>query len=142
METYDGATASTRYFVRVTISRSGYASGGNVVKEADIIVQNVGTPPETAESLVKLEVGIEDCLHIEFEYDRGAYHLTDTVTGRVNFLLVRIRIKTIEVAVIRRETIGLGSESPPPVGRVGTSARRRWSDAATRRALVVPAPPP
>ena len=41
-ESYDGATATTRYFVRVTISRSGYASGGNIVKEADLIVQNLG----------------------------------------------------------------------------------------------------
>lgn len=37
----------------------------------------------------QMEVGIEDCLHIEFEYDRGAYHLTDTVLGRIHFLLVR-----------------------------------------------------
>lgn len=39
----------------------------------------------------QMEVGIEDCLHIEFEYDRGAYHLTDTVLGRIHFLLVRRR---------------------------------------------------
>ena len=36
-----------------------------------------------------MEVGIEDCLHIEFEYERGAYHLGDTVLGRIHFLLVR-----------------------------------------------------
>jgi len=35
-----------------------------------------------------MEVGIEDCLHIEFEYDRGAYHMGDTVLGRIHFLLV------------------------------------------------------
>lgn len=55
---------------------------------------------------MKLEVGIEDCLHIEFEYDRLKYHLSDVVTGRVNFLLVRIRIKHMEVAVIQREAAG------------------------------------
>jgi hypothetical protein len=36
-----------------------------------------------------MEVGIEDCLHIEFEYERGAYALADTVLGRIHFLLVR-----------------------------------------------------
>ena len=36
----------------------------------------------------QMEVGIEDCLLIEFEYDRGAYHLGDTVLGRIHFLLV------------------------------------------------------
>jgi len=56
--------------------------------------------------MVKLEVGIEECLHIEFEYDRLRYHLADVITGRVNFLLVRIRIKHMEVAIIRREAAG------------------------------------
>ena len=36
-----------------------------------------------------MEVGIEDCLHIEFEYDKGKYHLKDTVVGKIYFLLVR-----------------------------------------------------
>ena len=38
---------------------------------------------------VQMEVGIEDCLHIEFEYDKGRYHLKDTVVGKIYFLLVR-----------------------------------------------------
>lgn len=37
-----------------------------------------------------MEVGIEDCLHIEFEYDKGRYHLKDTVVGKIYFLLVRL----------------------------------------------------
>ncbi len=36
----------------------------------------------------QMEVGIEDCLHIEFEYDRARYHLRDVVVGRIYFLLV------------------------------------------------------
>lgn len=63
--------------------------------------------PPVGDASVKLEVGIEDCLHIEFEYDRTRYALpADVVTGRVYFLLVRIRIKYMEVAVIRRESSG------------------------------------
>lgn len=43
--------------------------------------------------LLQMEVGIEDCLHIEFEYDKGRYHLKDTVVGKIYFLLVsRLRI--------------------------------------------------
>lgn len=33
---------------------------------------------------LKMEVGIEDCLHIEFEYDKSAYHLQDVVIGKVS----------------------------------------------------------
>jgi hypothetical protein len=37
---------------------------------------------------------------------RTKYHLKDVVTGRVDFLLVRIKIKHMEVALIRREAAG------------------------------------
>jgi vacuolar protein sorting-associated protein 26 len=37
---------------------------------------------------LQMEVGIEDCLHIEFEYDRARYHLKDMVNGKIYFLLV------------------------------------------------------
>ena len=55
-----------------------------------------------------MEVGIEECLHIEFEYDKSKYHLADVVVGKVYFLLVRIKIKHMELAVIRREAAGAG----------------------------------
>lgn len=58
-----------------------------------------------------MEVGIEDCLHIEFEYDRQKYHLQDVVQGKIFFLLVRIKIKHMELAVIRRETAGSGNNT-------------------------------
>ncbi|CAE7438936.1 vps26 [Symbiodinium sp. KB8] len=38
-----------------------------------------------------------------------AYHLSDVVTGRINFLLVRIKIKHMEVTIIRREKAGTAS---------------------------------
>lgn len=55
---------------------------------------------------IKMEVGIEDCLHIEFEFDRQKYHLEDIIVGRIHFLLVRIKIKLMEIALIRRESTG------------------------------------
>ena len=56
-----------------------------------------------------MEVGIEDCLHIEFEYNKSKYHLADVVTGKIYFLLVRIKIKHMELAIIRRESAGTAS---------------------------------
>jgi len=60
---------------------------------------------------IKMEVGIEDCLHIEFEYNKSKYHLKDVIIGKVFFLLVRIRIKYMELSLIKRETTG----QPPNV---------------------------
>ena len=55
---------------------------------------------------IKMEVGIEECLHIEFEYDKSKYHLEDVVIGKVYFLLVRIKIKSMELAIVKRESAG------------------------------------
>lgn len=86
---------------------SGQGAGAGAGASAS---SSAATGTATSESSngtgVKLEVGIEDCLHIEFEYDKTKYHLKDVVTGRVDFLLVRIKIKHMEVALIRREAAG------------------------------------
>lgn len=66
-ESYYGRSVRLRYYLRATISRS-YAS--NVVLEQDLWVQILGTPPPM-NNTIKMEVGIEDCLHIEFEYDKS-----------------------------------------------------------------------
>jgi len=57
---------------------------------------------------IKMEVGIEDCLHIEFEYNKSKYHLQDVVIGKIYFLLVRIKIKHMEIVIIKRESTGSG----------------------------------
>eukprot|EP01137_Pigoraptor_chileana_P004646 Opistho-2@46577 len=58
---------------------------------------------------IKMEVGIEDCLHIEFEYNKSKYHLRDVIVGKIYFLLVRIKIKHMELAIIKKESTGSGA---------------------------------
>ena len=60
-----------RYFIRVFISRRM----AEVVKERDIWVHSFRMPPDSNNS-IKMEVGIEDCLHIEFEYNKSKYVMT------------------------------------------------------------------
>ncbi|KAL4442451.1 hypothetical protein ABPG77_005035 [Micractinium sp. CCAP 211/92] len=104
-ESYRGTQAQLRYLLRVTVARG---LGQSVVKDHPFWVRN-WQPQPSAGPPIKMEVGIEDCLHIEFEYDRGAYHLTDTVLGRIHFLLVRIKLKHMELEIRRRETSGAGA---------------------------------
>ena len=42
-----------------------------------------------------MEVGIEECLHIEFEFAKSFYHLKDVIIGRVSFNLVKIKINSM-----------------------------------------------
>ena len=46
-----------------------------------------------------MEVGIEDCLHIEFEYNRSRYHLRDCVVGKIYFLLVGLGPGTLAIGI-------------------------------------------
>jgi vacuolar protein sorting-associated protein 26 len=95
-----------RYFLRVTIVRSTFSA--NLIKEKEFFVQNVEPEPELNSS-IKMEVGIEDCLHIEFEYAKTKLHLKDVILGKIYFVLVRIRVKHMELALIKRESTGSGS---------------------------------
>jgi vacuolar protein sorting-associated protein 26 len=114
-ETYSGINVRLRYFVRVTISRS-YSQ--NIVKEKDFLVNLIQAPvptqalsADTPAQPIKMEVGIEDCLHIEFEYDKSKYHLKDVILGKIYFLLVKIKIKHMELVVVRKEAAGSGSNT-------------------------------
>ena len=103
-ESYRGRNVAVRYFIKVVLERKLFPP---LQKEHDVWVQVLGQPPQQNEA-IKMEVGIEDCLHIEFEYDRRYYHLQDTIRGTIRFLLVSIKLKHMELAVIRRETSGDG----------------------------------
>ncbi len=92
---------SYRYFVKVTIGRRL----ADIVKEKEVFVHSYKVPPEINSS-IKMEVGIEDCLHIEFEYNKSKYHLKDVIIGKIYFLLVRLKVKKMELSIIRRETTG------------------------------------
>eukprot|EP01064_Diplonema_japonicum_P033370 TRINITY_DN6547_c1_g2_i1.p1 TRINITY_DN6547_c1_g2~~TRINITY_DN6547_c1_g2_i1.p1 ORF type:complete len:323 (+),score=30.18 TRINITY_DN6547_c1_g2_i1:61-1029(+) len=101
-ESYNGITSQVRYFLRVTIKRP-YTP--DIVEEQEIWVQNPQATASTA-SGIKMEVGLKDALHIEFEYNRRNYHLQDVVLGKIFFLLVKIRIKYMELSLLKRETSG------------------------------------
>lgn len=92
-----------RYFLRATVSRRLT----DITQEMTLIVHALSSYPEN-EPNIKMEVGIEDCLHIEFEYNKSKYHLKDVIVGKIYFLLVRIKIKNMELSIIRRESVGTG----------------------------------
>lgn len=105
-DTYSGINVRLRYFLRITIVRAQYTP--NIVEEVDICVQHCGKEPPS-NLPIRMEVGIEDALHIEFEYNKSKFHLRDVVIGKIYFLLVRINIKRMEVEIRKRESAGSGA---------------------------------
>ncbi|RLV89268.1 Vacuolar protein sorting-associated protein 26 [Spathaspora sp. JA1] len=124
-ESYRGKNAKLRYYLKVTVLRK---SSSEITREKELWVFHYSVPQSKAVATtptratasssstavagskeshtVKMDVGIEDCLHIEFEYSKSRFSLTDVIVGRIFFLLVRLKIKHMELSLIRRETVG------------------------------------
>ncbi|CAF1379323.1 unnamed protein product [Rotaria magnacalcarata] len=129
-ESYMGINIKLRYFLRLTIIKRF----SNNVFERDICVQQLSQYPEINNS-IKMEVGIEDCLHIEFEYNKSKYHLKDVIVGKIYFLLVRIKIKHMEIAIIKKESSGTG---PNIYAENETIAKYEIMDGAPVRGESIP----
>ncbi|KAK9149986.1 hypothetical protein Syun_008295 [Stephania yunnanensis] len=130
-ESYNGINVRLRYVLKVTVSRN-YVT--NIVEYQDFVVRNY-TPVPSINNSIKMEVGIEDCLHIEFEYNKSKYHLKDVILGKIYFLLVRIKIKNMELEVRRRESTGSG---PSTYVETETLAKFELMDGAPVRGESIP----
>ncbi|WFD26415.1 Vacuolar protein sorting-associated protein 26 [Malassezia nana] len=106
----------------------------DVVRERVLWVHSFRLPAES-NNAIKMEVGIEDCLHIEFEYNKSKYHLKDVIVGKIYFLLVRIKIKHMELSIIRRETTG---SAPNQYNESETITKFEIMDGAPVRGETIP----
>lgn len=109
-ESYRGKNVRLRYYVRVVVSRKNKLE---ITREKELWVYQYATATPAGElapnPTVKMDVGIEHCLHIEFEYQKSRFSLKEVIVGRIYFFLVRLKIKHMEILLIRRESVG----SPP-----------------------------
>lgn len=138
-ETYHGRNVSVKYLIRVSVERKFLPP---MTSDEELIV-HVPKPEPTLNEAIKMEVGIEECLHIEFTYSKRFYHLNDYIVGNIHFLLVRIKIKYMELAVIRRETSGEGVALAAGTGsnmvtETQTLTRFEIMDGAPVRGEVIP----
>jgi len=103
-ESYDGLNVRVRYLLRVTVTRN---LALNVVKEQDIWVVNMPPPPEVF-AATKTEVGVNGFLHIEVHLAKEKFHLKEIIVGKIFFAKVKLRIKSMEVVLLKKEKIGSG----------------------------------
>ncbi|WFD36511.1 Vacuolar protein sorting-associated protein 26 [Malassezia cuniculi] len=129
-ESYSGVNVRLRYLLRVTVQRRI----SDTIKERGLWVHTYRLPPDS-NNAIKMEVGIEDCLHIEFEYNKSKYHLKDVIVGKIHFLLVRIKIKYVELSIIRRETTG---GAPNQYNESDTITKFEIMDGAPVRGETIP----
>lgn len=105
-ETYRGNNIIVKYTLKVIVLSK--------IRQATQEVEFAVINPSDSNLLlsenepIKLEVGIEDWLHLIFDVHRNKFHLRDCLTGQVTFKKVSIRLKSMELQIIKKETIGAG----------------------------------
>ena len=95
-----------RYYLRVEATK---AFGPMLTEEKDLWIIRKAKEPTTNRD-IKVDVGIEDCLHIEFQYDKEKYHLDDVITGTIHFVLAKIKINHMDIEIIQKEYCGKGEK--------------------------------
>ena len=106
-ETYRGNNISVKYTLKVSV----LAKLREASNECEFAVINPRDPGELnlENTPIKLEVGIEDWLHLVFDVNRNRFGLKDCITGQVRFKKVGLRLKSSELQIIRKEIIGAGN---------------------------------
>lgn len=101
-ESYYGKNIKVTYTLRITIEKN---LSNNIIKEIEIFVVKY-SPEPALNCLVKLEAGYEDAVQVEIELSQLKYYTKDVILGRVYFHIIRVRLVSVCIQIIRKETIG------------------------------------
>jgi len=110
-ESFYGTVVELRYFIRVEVVRGGLM-GSTLSVEEDFYVRNSTLPLET--KLLKLEVGVEDALQLQFTYESSTLHCKSRIKGYVDFWMNHIKIRQMQMQILRRELVATGRYDAEP----------------------------
>lgn len=103
-ETYRGKLSGIKFILQVTVLTPYKPQ----TEETEIVILN----PITSEKFfekdnppLKVEIGVQDTLHVCLELDKTVYHLKDVITGRVSFKKLNIELVNMEIQVVRKENV-------------------------------------
>ena len=109
-ETYRGLAKGVKYLLRLTIDTTlktlTYDQEFAVINPVDRSALTVENKP------IKLEVGIDEWLHLIFEMDQRNFGLKDICTGKVTFKRANIKLKSMEIQIIKKEIINVTGVAP------------------------------
>lgn len=107
-DSYQGIMNSVKYILRATLM-TGYKS---IECDQEIIVQKqyftFSGDNELINPPIEIDVGIEEWIHVKFFVDRSRFFLKDCIEGQVKFKIVSVKFSSMELQIIRKETVGIG----------------------------------
>ena len=109
-ETYRGNTRNVKYLLKLSIETKFRSL--NWEQEFAVINPRPASILDSDNQQIRLEVGIEEWLHLIFDVDCRKFGLKDVAHGRVTFKKVSIRLKSMEIQIIRKETANNANAQP------------------------------
>ena len=109
-DSYRGKKFSIKYILLVTIN-IGISS---ITKEKEICIFNCDKnlkkinklfKNDNKDNIIKVEIGVENLLHVCFELDRKNYHLKDVVSGKVSFKKINLELENMSLKIIKIESL-------------------------------------
>lgn len=98
-----GTHFDSRYLVQASIKTKQQ----EVNDDVPIYVLFAEAKPDSI-VLLKAEVGIQNVLHVEFVIQNPSFAVDDCIIGKVNFLIVKIRIVKVYIQIKRLESFNNG----------------------------------
>jgi vacuolar protein sorting-associated protein 26 len=109
-ESYFGSSIKIRYYVCVNV----LSSTNNLSNQIEIIILK----PLSRELFLKeenpplkMEIGVENLIHIIFEVNKTNYFLRDVIIGKVKIIECNLEIKYMVIQVIRKENLNILNSS-------------------------------
>jgi vacuolar protein sorting-associated protein 26 len=107
-DSYRGKKFSIKYVLLVTLN-VGLSS---IKKEKEICIFNCDKNIKKINKLfandtnkIKVEIGVENLLHVCFELDRKNFHLKDVITGKVSFKKINLELENMSLKIIKIESL-------------------------------------
>ena len=101
-ETYKGKLMGIKFILQVTI-QTPYKPQ---TEETEIVILNPISSHEfftKPNPPLKVEIGVENLLHVCFELEKTNYHLKDVIKGRVYFKNLEVELRSMEIQIIKKE---------------------------------------
>ena len=102
-ESYRGIEFNVKYILRVIISATMRSLTWE--REFGVVQPHSKDVLKENNEPIRMDVGIENWLHLTFELDRTKYSTKDVITGRVTFKKVSMFLKSMLLQIIRRESV-------------------------------------
>ena len=108
-ESFYGTFIKIKYFLLVTI----FLDNKNLTNKKEIVILKptlIEDYKKITNSPMKIEIGVENKIHVILEINKNNYFLRDIIIGKVIFVNVNIIIKTMFIQIIRKENLNFNNE--------------------------------